>query len=183
MAPTRRQLLASMPIAAIIAGCIGDDDDEDETTPTPTPTPSPTSTPTPTPTPVPEHTIDTDVHPELGEIVVDTEGWVLYMFDQDEQGAGESACYGDCADAWPPLIVDDEPTGSDAITAELTTFERDDGSLQVALDGWPLYYYIGDENPGEANGQGVNDVWWVLRGDGSVVTDEDDDDNGNGGGY
>jgi len=58
----------------------------------------------------------------------------------------------------------------DGVSAELTTFEREDGSTQVAADGWPLYYFAPDEAPGDAKGQGVNDVWWVLAPDGTPVT-------------
>jgi len=48
------------------------------------------------------------------------------------------------------------------VTAELTTYEREDGQTQVAANGWPLYYFANDETPGDTNGQGVGDVWWVL---------------------
>lgn len=37
--------------------------------------------------------------------------------------------------------------------------ERDDGSMQVIGAGWPLYHFASDEEPGDVNGQGVNDVW------------------------
>lgn len=193
MPPTRRQLLAAAGASIVLAGCIGtDDDDADEPTPTPdeTPTPTPEDTPTPDGTPGPPATVGVADHPELGEILVDGDGWVIYMFDNDTQDAGESTCYDECATSWPPLVIENDPTAGDAVTAELTTFERDDGELQVAADGWPLYYFAGDGESGDANGQGVEDVWWVLRPDGSVVrdddtedTDDDDEtDDGNGGG-
>lgn len=95
------------------------------------------------------------------EILVDGDGMTLYMFDADEQGADESACYDDCVAAWPPL-VDDAPIAGDGVTADLTTFEREDDDVQVSANGWPLYYFVDDADPGDANGQGVNDVWWVL---------------------
>ncbi len=108
---------------------------------------------------------------DLGAILVGPDGMTLYNFDSDTQGAGESTCYDGCAEAWPPLTVEDESavTAGSEVTAELTTFERDDGSLQVAANGWPLYYFASDEEPGDANGQGANDVWWVLRPDGTPV--------------
>jgi len=103
------------------------------------------------------------------------------MFDSDEQGAGESACYDGCAENWPPLTVEDAPVG-DGVGAELTTFERDDGSMQVAADGWPLYYWAGDDAEGDTEGQGVNDVWWLLASDGTPVRgDGGDDGSGDGG--
>lgn len=180
MAYTRRALLGMTAATFALAGCIGDDGDGGETTPTPeeTPTPTPGDTPGPTPTPVPDSTVRVSTHPDLGEILVDAEGMTLYQFDADTQGAGESVCYDDCENNWPPLVIDDgEPTAGNGVTAPLTTFERDDGSLQVAADGWPLYYWVGDGEPGDTNGQGVNDIWWVLRPDGTVYRGDDDEND------
>jgi hypothetical protein len=33
----------------------------------------------------------------------------------------------------------------------------------------PLYYWVGDAQPGDTNGQGVNEVWYVVSVDGEVV--------------
>ena len=118
--------------------------------------------PEPTPTPEPSATVRVQSHPDLGELLVGPDDHTLYMFDRDTRGAGSSTCSGDCAGAWPPLTVDGEPTAGDGVTAELTTFEREGGGTQVAANGWPLYYFADDEEPGDANGQGVGDVWWVL---------------------
>lgn len=108
-------------------------------------------------------------HPGLGDVLVGSEGMTLYMFDQDTQGEGASTCSGGCTDNWPPLTVDDDPVAGSGVGADLSTFEREDGSTQVAANGWPLYYFTPDEAPGDVNGQGVNDAWWVLRSDGNPV--------------
>lgn len=141
-------------------------------TSSPTDTPSPPATPTDTPTPTASQptatptaqpaTVQVRSHPELGDILVDSAGMTLYMFDSDTQGEEASTCSGGCADAWPPLTVDGEPSAGPDVTADLTTFERSDGSTQVAANGWPLYYYAGDGEVGDAAGQGADDVWWVL---------------------
>lgn len=117
-------------------------------------------------------TVEVESHPDLGDVLVDSEGMTLYMFDQDERGAGESTCSGGCAEAWPPVTVDDAPVAGDDVSAELTTFQREDGSRQLVASGWPLYYYADDAEPGDASGQGANDVWWVLRSDGSPVREQ-----------
>ena len=121
-------------------------------------------------------TVQVREHPTFGDILVGPEGMTLYNFDADTQGEPESACYDDCADAWPPLTVDGMPTAGQGVTAELTTFERDDGTTQVAAAGWPLYYFAADEEPGDVEGQGVNDVWWLLEPDGTLVRDDSADD-------
>jgi predicted lipoprotein with Yx(FWY)xxD motif len=104
---------------------------------------------------------------DLGEVLVDGEGRALYLFDPDEQGA--STCYDDCAASWPPLLDDDPVAGDGADEALLSTTEREDGQAQVTYDGWPLYHWIGDEQPGDVEGQGVQDVWWVIAPDGQAL--------------
>ncbi len=106
-----------------------------------------------------------------GTIVVDADGMALYLFTRDTQGSGTSACNGDCAASWPPLLLDSGATAEpgDGLTGTLGTATRNDGSVQVTLDGWPLYHYAGDTAPGDTNGQGLNDVWWLVAPDGSAV--------------
>lgn len=105
---------------------------------------------------------------DLGEIVVDAEGTTLYVFLADE--GTESTCYEECEDSWPPLTVDGEPVAGEGIDASvLGTTERTDGSIQVTLDGHPLYYFAGDETPDDVNGQGVGEVWYVVSPDGEAI--------------
>lgn len=114
---------------------------------------------------------------DLGELVVDSEGMTLYLFDLDENG--ESTCYEECAAAWPPLEGPAEAgTGIDA--SLIGTTERADGTVQATYAGWPLYSFAGDAASGDVTGQGVNDVWWVIAPDGSRVTGSEDP---GGGGY
>jgi predicted lipoprotein with Yx(FWY)xxD motif len=105
---------------------------------------------------------------DLGQILVDSRGRTLYAFMPDEQGA--STCYDDCAASWPALTVDGDPVGGDGVDAALLgTAERDDGSVQVTYDGWPLYLFAGDETRDDVNGQGVGDVWYVVSPDGAPI--------------
>jgi predicted lipoprotein with Yx(FWY)xxD motif len=116
---------------------------------------------------------------DLGEVLVDAGGHTLYLFDPDEQGA--STCYDDCAASWPPLLESDPVAGDGLEEALLGTTEREDGSTQVTYDGWPLYHWAGDAQPGDTEGQGVQEVWWVLGADGQPLRDaadagQDEDD-------
>lgn len=110
-------------------------------------------------------------HSQFGDILTGPDGLTLYMFDQDTRGGSTSTCTGGCADAWPPLTVDstDELLASRELSATVGTVERPDGTTQVAVDGWPVYYFQSDEGPGDVAGQGVQDVWWVLGPDGTVI--------------
>jgi predicted lipoprotein with Yx(FWY)xxD motif len=110
---------------------------------------------------------------DLGEILVDADGMTLYLFDPDEQGP--STCYDECAGNWPPLLTDGDPAaGTGVDEALLGTTERDDGTSQVTYGGWPLYHWAADEAEGDATGQGVQDVWWVLAPDGTPIRDTAD---------
>ncbi|MCA9935008.1 MAG: hypothetical protein H6662_19865 [Ardenticatenaceae bacterium] len=99
---------------------------------------------------------------ELGHFLVGSNGLTLYRFNPDE--SGKSNCYDQCALNWPPLLVADgeRPTGNAGVVGELGTTTRDDGDIQVTYNGMPLYYWVNDEAPGDATGQGVNDVWFVV---------------------
>lgn len=103
----------------------------------------------------------TTAETDLGTIVVDGEGMTVYQFDQDEQGSGSSTCTGACLQNWPP-VPGDGSVGTEGLTGEVGTITGTDGAPQLTLNGWPLYYFAGDEQPGDTTGQGVQDVWWVM---------------------
>ena len=83
------------------------------------------------------------------------------MLTTDEQGV--PTCSGGCARAWPPLVTLGDTIAGEGVDGELLgTIARDDGSVQVAYNGWPLYSYGGDQKPGDTNGQGVGGVWFTV---------------------
>jgi predicted lipoprotein with Yx(FWY)xxD motif len=105
---------------------------------------------------------------DLGEILADADGRTLYAFLQDTENT--SNCEGECAQLWPPLTVDgplDGASGPDE--SQFGTTARPDGTLQLTLDGRPLYRYAGDKAAGDTNGQGFKDIWFVLKPDGQLV--------------
>ena len=115
------------------------------------------------------HDLNLENNAELGQILTDAGGYTVYLFTNDEQGAGTSACEGDCIAAWP--VVGEITSPSGALDADLVgTIERSDGTIQATYNGWPLYRFANDEAPGDTNGQGVNDIWWVLDSDGVAVS-------------
>jgi predicted lipoprotein with Yx(FWY)xxD motif len=103
---------------------------------------------------------------KMGKVVTDQGGWVLYRFDADTAKPSKSNCEGKCAQIWPPALTDGNPklTGIDA--ALVGTVTRGDGSMQITLNGWPLYRYIGDKAPGQWKGQNVAAKWFVSAPDG-----------------
>jgi predicted lipoprotein with Yx(FWY)xxD motif len=106
----------------------------------------------------------------FGQALVDGEGRSLYLFTNDTQNSGASSCTGECLVNWPPLFTDGDPvagTGVDA--AMLGTITLPDGTTQVTYNGWPLYYYIDDAAAGDANGQGVGGVWFLVSPTGEMI--------------
>lgn len=103
----------------------------------------------------------------LDDYLTDADGRTLYIFLNDSPGV--TSCFDSCLQSWPAFTLESgTPTGGDGITGTLGTIQRDDGSTQVTLEGWPLYHYAADATPGDVNGQGVGNVWFVARPDGSV---------------
>ncbi|MEM7272155.1 MAG: hypothetical protein AAF547_03655 [Actinomycetota bacterium] len=112
-------------------------------------------------------TIVTTGDSELGQILVDETGLSLYGFLNDRDVG--PTCEGACADAWPPIIVDgpDLPVGLDPEV--FSVVERPDGSHQLQAGIWPLYLFAGDGAPGDINGQGSGNVWFLAAPDGSLI--------------
>jgi predicted lipoprotein with Yx(FWY)xxD motif len=104
----------------------------------------------------------------LGQILVDGEGRTLYLFKNDT--AGESVCYDECEANWPPLLATDEVTvGAGLDDSDFSTVARTDGTMQVKVGDWPLYYFTPDTAAGDTNGQGVGDVWYVVSPAGEAI--------------
>jgi predicted lipoprotein with Yx(FWY)xxD motif len=115
-------------------------------------------------------TVQVAEHPALGKILTDGQGMTLYFFTKD--AANVSNCYDQCAVTWPPLLVaaGAQPTAAEGVPGQLGVIERTDGGRQVTYNGMPLYYFITDKQPGDANGQYVGDVWFVVHPDISSMT-------------
>ncbi|MBA1204016.1 hypothetical protein G7009_20050 [Pseudomonas capeferrum] len=94
---------------------------------------------------------------EKGGVWVDDDGMTLYTFDKD-QGA-KSMCNGECAKNWPPLLV---KPGMEA-EGDWTQIRRDDGAMQWAYDGKPLYTFIKDKKAGDMTGDGMKEVWHAAK--------------------
>ena len=108
----------------------------------------------------------------LGMILVDGNGRTLYLFEKDQPN--QSACAGACVAAWPVDPSSGTPkAGSGATASLLGTIKRSDGSTQVTYDKHPLYYYSGDSQPGQHNGQGLNAfgaAWFAVAPAGGAVS-------------
>jgi predicted lipoprotein with Yx(FWY)xxD motif len=76
-----------------------------------------------------------------------------------------SSCLGECALRRPLWSVTE--AGRTSVlpsimnASELGQFQRPDGALQLTYRGWPLYYFGGDEGPGDIQGHN-QEAWRAL---------------------
>jgi len=112
------------------------------------------------------HTVELDAteNSKIGTYLADGAGRTLYVFDNDSSRPPKSNCNGDCAKAWPPLLIKSPgrifPKGVDPKI--IGYVERADGHCQVTVNGHPVYYFIADAKPGDINGQGINGKWFAV---------------------
>ncbi|HEX6195893.1 MAG TPA: hypothetical protein VFZ37_08285 [Jiangellaceae bacterium] len=117
---------------------------------------------------------------DLGEILVDADGNTLYIVEGE---TGDNImCADACLDAWPPLTVPagEEPSAGDGVDGTVATVEREDGTVQVTYEGFPLYTFANDSGPGDVSGHGITDpiTWHAMTPDGPAPLDGDDSGGG-----
>jgi predicted lipoprotein with Yx(FWY)xxD motif len=82
-------------------------------------------------------------------------------------------CTGACVSAWPAFTTSGAPQAGAGVTAGLLgTTLRADHTTEVTYHGHPLYYYSGDQKPGDMNGQGSKAFgagWYVVAPSGSKI--------------
>jgi predicted lipoprotein with Yx(FWY)xxD motif len=104
---------------------------------------------------------------EFGTMLFNAKRQAIYVFQRDRRN--RTVCYGECAEAWPPVLTKGDPVAGRGVEADLLgTLKRRDGTLQVTYAGRPLYYYV-NEGPGQVLCHNVNlngGLWWVLGPDG-----------------
>jgi predicted lipoprotein with Yx(FWY)xxD motif len=91
----------------------------------------------------------------VGGMLVGANGMTLYTFDKD--AGGKSACNGPCLALWPALMAEGTLAG------DYSSITRDDGKMQVAYKGKPLYYWSKDAKAGDTTGDNFNNVWHIAK--------------------
>jgi predicted lipoprotein with Yx(FWY)xxD motif len=107
---------------------------------------------------------------KLGKVLATSSGRTLYLFMADHKG--KSACYGQCAAFWPPLVKKGKVSAGKGVKAGLLgTSKRKSGQRQVTYKGHPLYLFKLDKRAGQASGQGSSNFggkWYVVNASGSA---------------
>jgi hypothetical protein len=71
--------------------------------------------------------------------------------------------YLECLEKWPIYYREAVAAPKDITAGDFGTITREDGKMQTTFRGYPLYYWVNDKQAGETNGQGVNNVWFVIN--------------------
>src|SRR5690349_18710725 len=113
-------------------------------------------------------------------VLTNAKGFTLYSFAPDTSTT--SKCNGTCAQNWPPV----KPATASGAKGAFTTIKRSDGSAQLTFHGHPLYTFVGDKSPGQANGNGINafgGLWHEAPASGGAAPAGSSSSGSGGGGY
>jgi predicted lipoprotein with Yx(FWY)xxD motif len=106
----------------------------------------------------------------LGGFLV-ANGRTLYMYPPDHRRKVTCTKVQNCEAAWPPLFLQRgaKVIAGHGVHDSLIGIDRGDGGRVVTYNGWPLYHYIFDRQPGDINGQGQSLDWYVIGPDGAPI--------------
>jgi predicted lipoprotein with Yx(FWY)xxD motif len=110
----------------------------------------------------------------LGKVLVDGKGRTLYLFEADRPNVSRLSAAGHAI--WPLFTSQGKPQADGgAIAAKIGTIATTRGKRQVTYNGHPLYYYVGDQKPGDTAGQGLKQfgaAWYVLAATGNKIDND-----------
>jgi len=98
-----------------------------------------------------------------GMVLAGSKGLTLYYYTKDKPGSGTSVCTGGCATAWPPLRAPVKAPAGVKLPGKIGMITRADGTRQVTINGYPIYYYAEDMAPGQVKGNGEGGTWHVIK--------------------
>lgn len=104
-----------------------------------------------------------------GKALVDANGRTLYLFAADQPNVSKLSAAGQAI--WPPFTSTTVPAATGGAAAARIGIIS--ATRQITYNGHPLYYYVGDQRPGQASGQGLNQFgarWYVLSASGAAIT-------------
>ncbi|HEY0699426.1 MAG TPA: SCO0930 family lipoprotein [Micromonospora sp.] len=101
-------------------------------------------------------------HPKLGPVLVDGQGRTLYLYDRDTRDPMRSRCLRECVEAWPPVPAVDPRQVRGIDPGLVGTLTRPDGTKQATVNCWPLYRYVNDQRPGDADGHGAGGDFFAV---------------------
>jgi predicted lipoprotein with Yx(FWY)xxD motif len=127
------------------------------------------------------HTASARLNGKTVMLLTNAQSMTLYYFQPDTSTT--AACTGGCASTWPPFLSNDSSmlTSATSLSGKLTIQANANGQ-QIEYNGHPLYTYSGDTSPGQTNGEGISNQWFVATTD-LAVNNGDQKAPSNGGKY
>jgi predicted lipoprotein with Yx(FWY)xxD motif len=98
-----------------------------------------------------------------GMVLAGSKGLTLYYYTKDKPHSGKSACFGSCLTAWPALAAPVKAPAGARMPGPMGTITRGNGTKQITINGFPIYYYVGDKAPGQIAGNGVEGTWHIIK--------------------
>lgn len=95
----------------------------------------------------------------LGKIVVNSNGLTAYFYDLDKPNSGVSACSASCSANWPAITSTSAHPTLIGVKGKVTVLAI---TKQIAINGRPIYTFIGDVSRGSTKGQGLGGVWFAI---------------------
>lgn len=97
----------------------------------------------------------------IGSYLTDGKGITLYRYTKDEKNT--SHCMEGCALNWPPFYADPAAVIEGCESSDFAIISRPDGRKQTTYKGMPLYYFKNDRYTGDIFGDGIGDVWFLVK--------------------
>jgi predicted lipoprotein with Yx(FWY)xxD motif len=99
-------------------------------------------------------------HSNLGWVMAEANGQVVYTYAKDTKG-GSPSCTGSCASTWGPVTGMPKAGPADNFPGSFGLVTGAGGVKQITYNGYPLYLYKGAP-PLSTKGNGVDGVWHVV---------------------
>jgi predicted lipoprotein with Yx(FWY)xxD motif len=99
-------------------------------------------------------------HTNLGFVLAEANGQVVYTYAKDKKG-GAPTCTGSCATAWPPVTGVPQAGPADHFPGTFAVVKGAGGVEQITYNGMPLYAFKGAK-PYTTAGNGAGGEWHVV---------------------
>jgi predicted lipoprotein with Yx(FWY)xxD motif len=104
------------------------------------------------------------------QVLVNGSGMTVYLFMPDATNTTSKVPAAIKAN-WPPVTASGTPSVASGLDqTKLAVEGQPDGTQQLSYNGHLLYTFVGDKAPGDANGQGLGGIWFVLSPAGDKIT-------------
>jgi len=113
-------------------------------------------------------TINVATDAKYGQILVDSQGRTVYIFDKD-MGTTSACTTAPCLPAWPAVVAAGTPQGGSGVTSSMLGTAQGQVAGQVTYNGHLLYRFAGDTKAGDVMGAVIPN-WHPITPAGTAAT-------------